>query len=305
MDHTVAHLMVTGLSGAGRSTALKMLEDSGYEAVDNLPFASLEQLAADVSEEGNSRPMAIGVDTRTRGFTAAKLLHFLAEQRTAGRVLQLLYLDCQNEILRRRFTETRRRHPLAFDQPVAEAIRQERVLLAPLQAEADLVIDTSELTPSELRQILQGHFTSAKTEAVEAASDLAISVLSFSYRYGLPREADLVFDTRFLRNPHYDPRLKAGTGQDAEVGAYIAADPAFADFFRQLAGFLLPLLPRYHAEGKNYLTVAIGCTGGRHRSVYVAEELAGALRGAGWAIRIRHRDLKRNDGERDIVDRSA
>lgn len=309
MDPVVSLILVSGLSGAGRSTALKILEDIGYDAVDNLPFSSLEQLTGEEEDEvewpEHFRAIAIGIDIRTRGFTPAKLLQFLAGQRAAGRKLKLLYLDCQDEVLRRRFTETRRSHPLALHQPVTQAISDERALLGPLQAEADLMIDTSELTPAELRQLLQGHFPAAKTPGTEARPRLAISVMSFSYRYGLPREADLVFDARFLRNPYYNRQLRPRTGQDADVGAYIAADPAFADFFRHLTAFLLPLLPRYQAEGKSYLTLAVGCTGGRHRSVYIAEQLTEILKKAGWDIHIRHRDLKRNEAVRDGVDRSA
>jgi UPF0042 nucleotide-binding protein len=199
--------------------------------------------------------------------------------------VKLLFLDCEDEELRRRFTQTRRRHPLAADRPVADGIRAERVLLRDLVERADLAVDTSTMTQAELKRIVQAQL------GLAGRPSLAVAVVSFSYRHGLPREADLVFDVRFLANPHYDPVLQPLTGQSASVGQFIERDPGFAAFFDGLTGMLASLLPRYEAEGKSYLTVAVGCTGGRHRSVYVTERLARWLQERGRAAALTHRDL--------------
>ncbi|TXH38746.1 MAG: RNase adapter RapZ [Rhodospirillaceae bacterium] len=287
-------ILVTGMAGAGRSTALKCLEDLGYEAVDNLPLAlaphllsGLSAASSDVTGERN-RPIAIGIDARTRDFTAQAVTDLVAQLR-GDRWLDstLIFMDCEDEILRRRFTETRRRHPLAPDGTVLDGIQQERRLIAPLRLLADLIIDTSDQASGDLKRLLSGRF------ALDRRSGVAISVVSFSFRRGLPREADLVFDVRFLDNPHYDPVLRPLTGEDEAVGAMIAADPAFATFFPALTDLLLPLLPGYEREGKSYLTVAIGCTGGRHRSVYVARRVAEWLRQRGQDVALTHRDLER------------
>jgi len=276
-------LVVTGLSGAGHTTALKILEDLGYEAVDNLPLLLLVGVTSDPGD--GERAIAVGIDSRTRDFTATALAERLDRLRADPRLeVKLIYLDCMDESLRRRFTETRRRHPLALDRPVADGIRQERQLLAPLRDQADLVVDTTDLTSADLRRLLRGHF------ALHPRPGLAFSVVSFSYRHGLPREADLVFDVRFLRNPHYDPALRPLTGRDPEVGNFIEADPAYAPFFATLTHLLLPLLPSFEREGKSYVTIAVGCTGGRHRSVFVAERLAAWLGTQGRTVNIRHRD---------------
>ncbi len=282
-------IVVSGLSGAGKTTALKLLEDFGYEAVDNLPISLLRRLAmAEESEAGDvpaRRAIAVGVDSRTRDFQPDRLIALIGElKQRADLAVQLVYFDCEDEILLKRFTATRRRHPLAADRPVADGIAAERHLMKPLQAEADQVFDTSAVTLPELRQLLAAQF------ALDALPGLSIMVLSFSYKLGLPREADLVFDVRFLRNPHYDEQLRPQTGTDPAVEAYVAADPGYVDFFTRLNGMISSLLPRYAAEGKRYLTIAIGCTGGRHRSVVVAEALGRHLREAGQRVDIRHRD---------------
>jgi RNase adapter protein RapZ len=277
-------LLVTGLSGAGHSTALNLLEDLGYEAVDNLPLALLGGLTGGIVD-GPARPIAIGVDAGPRDFSPEDLIERLDRLRGEPNLeVKLIFLDCDDEVLRRRYTETRRRHPLALDRPVADGIAQERALLAPLRAAADLTIDTSELAIGDLKHLLQGHFALDRAGA-------AIAVLSFSYRQGLPREADLVFDARFLRNPHYEKALRPLSGRDRAVGDYLEDDPGFPGFFGALTGLLAPLLPRFEREGKSYLTLAIGCTGGRHRSVYVAEKLAAWLRQQGYMVGLRHRDL--------------
>jgi UPF0042 nucleotide-binding protein len=274
-------LIITGLSGGGHTTALRLLEDIGYEAVDNLPLS----LLGNVTSGAAHQPIAIGIDSRTRGFSPAALAEQLAHLKAGGRDVRLIFLVCSDEVLQRRFTETRRRHPLAVDRPVADGIRRERELLAPLHEMADLVIDTSELRIGDLKRALTSHFAADRT------ASLAIAVISFSYRQGLPREADLVLDARFLRNPHYEAALRDLTGRDAEVVRFIEADSGFAPFFAGLTGLLLPLLPRFEQEGKSYLTLAVGCTGGKHRSVMVAERLAAWLRAQGQSVELRHRDL--------------
>lgn len=283
-------LLITGLSGAGHTTALKLLEDVGYEAVDNLPLSLLSGLAG----SGFERPIAIGVDCRTRGFSAAALADWL-DRVGADPALQvrLIFLACSDEVLQRRFTETRRRHPLAVDRPVADGIRHERWLLAPLRDRADLVIDTSELAIGDLRRILHGHFAPRERPGV------ALAVVSFAYRHGLPREADLVLDVRFLANPHYVDELRPLSGRDAAVARFLEAEPGYGPFFAALTALLETLLPRYEVEGKSYLTLAIGCTGGRHRSVYIAERLAAWLAERGRAVSVSHRDLGRPPGGED------
>ena len=276
-------VLITGMSGAGRSIALKALEDIGYEAVDNLP---LKLLPALVGEAGD-RPVAVGIDTRTRDFAIAFVTDELdALRRDPAFEVRLVFLDCEDEVLRRRFTETRRRHPLALDRPVTDGIARERQLLAPLRDRADQVIDTSGLAIGDLRRLLQ-----AGAGPSESAK-LAVFVVSFAYRNGLPRDADLVFDVRFLRNPHYVPELKPRTGRDPEVRGYVEADPAFAPWFERLTQWLRPLLPRFEEEGKSYLTIGIGCTGGRHRSVTVAERLAAWFAAEGRRAELRHRDIE-------------
>jgi UPF0042 nucleotide-binding protein len=278
-------VLVTGLSGAGRGSILRVLEDLGFETVDNPPLRVLEELVG----EGEG-PLAAGIDTRTRGFVPAVALATLARLRARpGIAVSLVYATAEEAVLLRRFTETRRRHPLApggsLGSRVADGIARERELLGPLRDAADLVVDTSDLPLPELRRMIEGRFRP------EGAPGLSILVESFAFPKGLPREADTVFDLRFLRNPHYVAELRPKTGRDPAVAAYIEADPEFAPFWQRLTGFLVPLLPRYVAEGKKYLTVAVGCTGGRHRSVLVAERLVDYLRGLGWRAEVAHREL--------------
>lgn len=286
-------VLVTGLSGAGKTTALKALEDQGYEAVDNLPLSLLGNLLKgnEAARDGSGgRAVAISVDIRTRDFSVEsfnrELTPLLAHEDLE---VMLLFVDCDDDVLQRRFTETRRRHPLATDRPVRDGISHERQLLRRLRDRAHVVIDTSDLSNVEFRRLIAGHFRIADEPG------LAITVTSFSYPRGLPREADLVFDVRFLDNPHYDQQLRVKTGRDPAVGAYIARDPAFTPFFSNLTALLLSLLPHYTREGKSYLTIAIGCTGGRHRSVFVAEKLAQVLRNGGHHVNLWHRDI-------DVVD---
>jgi UPF0042 nucleotide-binding protein len=279
-------VLVTGMSGAGKTVALKALEDAGYEAVDNLPLSMLSSLVR--PDDHVDRPIAIGIDTRTRDFGTGPFLS--AIDRLKGEdalAIDVLFVDCDDEVLRRRFTETRRRHPLAADRPVVDGITAERSMIHALRDRADLILDTSALSQAELRRQVQDHF------ALDTKPGLAVSIISFAYRHGLPREADLVFDVRFLANPHYVPALEPLTGRDEAVGDYIRDDPGFAPFIEILTTMLRALLPRYQREGKSYLTVAIGCTGGKHRSVFVAELLAAQLRQLDYRVVLMHRDMER------------
>ena len=273
-------VVVTGMSGAGKTAALKALEDLGYEAVDNAPLALVAELVG--PERDSGRPLAIGIDIRTRDFTVAGLS---ARLDTLVAPVRLVFLDCGDEILRRRYSETRHRHPLAQAGRLTEAIGRERVLLAPLRERAHEAIDTSALTLAGLKRRL------ASACGLGDAPAPALSLVSFAYRNGLPPEADIVFDVRFLANPHYEPDLVSLTGLDAAVADFVEADPAFAPFFESLSEFLAVVLPRYRAEGKSYLTIAIGCTGGRHRSVFVVEKLAARLAGEGQQAAASHREL--------------
>lgn len=280
-------VVVTGLSGAGRATALRALEDLGYVAVDNLPLPLLGELVRSTAGSFHEMavPLAFGVDTRTYGFDAKRLVQRLNQLRQSQDLAaRLLYLDCDAEILQRRYTESRRPHPMAPDRPVADGIVDERRQIGWVRDSADVVIDTSALSPHQFKQILTGHFS------LDDRPGMRIAVMSFSYRRGVPREADLVFDVRFLKNPHYVPELKGLTGVDAEVAAFVATDPEYEPFIGRLEGLIGPLLPRFDAEGKSYLTVAVGCTGGRHRSITVAERLADWLRTAGRSVTVMHRD---------------
>ena len=282
-------VLITGLSGAGRATALKALEDLGFEAVDNLPLSLLADLLRPESE-ARTRNLALGLDVRTRDFASDAFLSELARLRgRADIAAELVFLDCDSDVLLRRYTETRRRHPLAIDRPVADGIAEERRILAPLRDIADHTIDTSQLGPHDLKRLLSIRF------ALADAPGLRLVVVSFSYRQGLPREADLVFDARFLANPHYVPALNPLSGRDRAVQDFVATDPDFPAFLNGIKSLMGPLLPRYEKEGKSYLTVAVGCTGGRHRSVFVAETLAGWLAQLGKSVTLAHRDLAQED----------
>jgi RNase adaptor protein for sRNA GlmZ degradation len=289
-------LIVSGMSGAGKSSTLKALEDMDYEAVDNLPLGLVDALFNSAQGgDGPPRPLAFGIDARTRSFDAEALVERLRSLRAEGVDIRLLYLDCSHEELTRRFSETRRRHPLALDRPAADGIDLERSLTAPLRRWADMVIDTTGLSVADLRRRIAerlGHSTEGS---------LTVTIESFGFAGGLPRDADLVFDMRFLANPHWDVALRPLTGEDPAVAAYVAADPAFAPAVDRIADLLLTLLPGYGREGKAYLTIAVGCTGGRHRSVAVARELHARLTAAGHAPLLVHRDLARTGNDAAIL----
>jgi RNase adapter protein RapZ len=282
-------LLVTGLSGAGKSTVLKTLEDLGWEVVDNLPLALLDRLLEAPLAQGatdGTQPLALGIGARTRDFDPKRIIERIRALREGHRLdVGMLFLDCAGSELERRYSETRRRHPLAPDRPASDGIARERELLAPLREWANRLIDTTDLSANMLAQKVRSTF------AVSGSDAPVLSIQSFGFARGIPRNADLVFDMRFLRNPHWDPVLRPGTGLDADVSAYVAADPAYSAAMEQIGSLLELLIPRYRAEGKAYVSVAIGCTGGRHRSVHVAEHLARRLRDAGFSPTITHRDL--------------
>lgn len=284
-------LLVTGMSGAGKSSALRVLEDLGYEAVDNLPLSLLGNLL-NVPEERDgllpTRPLALGIDTRTRAFSAQEVVEQLKALRVNQRYeVRLVYFDCGGEELVRRFSETRRRHPMAQDRPVQDGIARERELLEPLRRFADHLFDTTDFTVHQLKSMLTDVF------ALERKAGLTVTVMSFGFARGIPRDADLVFDMRFVRNPHWVDGLRDFTGRDEAVGAYIREDPAFAPAFDRIVGLVQELLPNYQREGKSYLTIAFGCTGGKHRSVYSAEQMTEILAASGWQPNLVHRDLSR------------
>ncbi|GAB0113085.1 RNase adapter RapZ [Acidisoma sp. C75] len=278
-------VLVSGLSGAGKSSILHTFEDLGYETVDNPPLSLLDDLLS-----RTDRALAIGIDARTRGFAAGAVVEAVGRlRRTAGLSVALIYATAEDAALLRRYTETRRRHPLAPQGQVRDGVAAERRLTEPLLAAADLVIDTSRLPLPELRQTIGQRF------GLSAREGLSLTLVSFAYRAGLPPEADLVFDARFLRNPHYEPTLRPRTGLDPEVCAYIRQDPDCATFQDAIRSMVLLLLPRFVQEGKKYVTVAIGCSGGRHRSVFLIESLGEVVRDAGWQPLILHRELGREE----------
>jgi len=277
-------VLVTGVSGAGKSSALRALEDLGYEAIDNVPISLIPRL---VAADGDARAIAIGVDIRTRDFDAEAFLRKLKQLgKREDLDVRMLFIDCGDDVLIERFGETRRRHPLAADRPISDGLKQERDLLAPLIQRADMRVDTTEMHARQLKQLLQERY------ALNGRPELTICLTSFGFKNGLPRDADLVFDVRFLSNPHYEPDLRPQSGRDAPVAAFIEQDPALETFFANLTQLLAPLIPAYGREGKSYLTIAVGCTGGRHRSVYTAERLAGWLADQGHSVQLRHRDLE-------------
>jgi UPF0042 nucleotide-binding protein len=280
-------LLVTGMAGAGKTTVLKVLEDLGWEVIDNFPIRMLEGLIGNPSSRGDLRmPLAIGFDTRTRGFDPNKIIQRVKKLNQRDDLeLTTVFLDCSGKELERRYNETRRRHPLADDMPVAAGIAAERELLEPMRRWADMVIDTTEFAVNELQQVIRERFADQGDQA------MTVTISSFGFSRGMPPAADLVFDMRFLDNPHWIAELRPLTGQDAAVGEHIRKDPAFTEAFNHIRDLILMLLPRYQAQGKAYVHIAFGCTGGRHRSVFVAEAIAAALRGHGFSPTLLHRNL--------------
>ncbi|MEF9600928.1 RNase adapter RapZ [Paracoccus sp. PXZ] len=280
-------VLITGPSGAGRSTAINVLEDLGYEAIDNLPLSLIPRLL-----DGPARPMplALGLDVRNRDFSVANLIELIDRlTRLPEYAPELLFLDCTTEQLLRRFNETRRRHPLRTEGSPLDAILAERDMLAPIRARADVLVDTSELSPHDLKAELARWFET------EPGRRLTVSVQSFSYKRGVPRGVDMMFDCRFLANPHWRRELRPLDGRDSAVQQYVMADSRFDEFFRRVRDLVLFALPAHLEEGKAHLAIGFGCTGGRHRSVTTAEKMADALAKAGWQVSIRHRELERRE----------
>lgn len=278
-------VIITGPAGAGRGTAIGGLEDLGFEAIDNLPLSFVPRL---VSGPHLERSLTIGIDPRNRDFSVERLLASLADIEAAtGRAPVLTYLHCDADALLRRYSETRRRHPLSPTESAIVGIEREITLLAPLKLRADMLIDTTDLTPRDLRAEIARQFGRG------AAGDLAITLESFSFKRGTPIGADMIIDVRFLRNPHWEAGLRVLDGRDASVRTFVAEDPAFRPFYDRLVDLLRFLLPKYRDEGKSYFGLGLGCTGGKHRSVMLVEMLAKALADDGWQVSIRHRDLER------------
>jgi UPF0042 nucleotide-binding protein len=287
-DVNTTVVLVTGPSGAGRSTAINAFEDLGYETIDNIPLALLPRLIAGPT---GGRPMALGIDVRTRDFSVRGVLDaYDAFKQDELMEPSLLFMDCQTEALLRRYSETRRRHPLAPEETPLRGIELENELLKTLRSRADVLIDTTTLTPHDLKAEIGNLFSAP------GVAGLAISVQSFSYKRGIPRGIDMVMDCRFLRNPYWDKSLRGKTGEDKDVLAYVAADSKYQAFFEQLTDMVRLLLPAYRDEGKAHFSLGLGCTGGQHRSVAVAEELANALEAEGWQVSKRHREMERRGG---------
>jgi UPF0042 nucleotide-binding protein len=281
-------LLITGLSGAGRSEAARSLEDLGYFVVDNLPPALLPKMAELAAGPGGPGRVAIVVDARGGVFfrELSRALEELRRQRVASRIV---FLDASDEDLVNRYEATRRRHPLAPGDRVAEGIRKERLMMEGLREEADLVIDTTGLTPHDLRDRMREMFSEAPPEA-----GLLVTVVSFGFKYGSPRDADLVLDVRFLPNPHWVDELRPLPGTNAKVRGYVEGQAQYGPFMKRLESLLDVVVPGYVDEGKSYLTVAVGCTGGRHRSVVVASDLADYFKERGHRVSVDYRDVDRD-----------
>jgi len=276
-------VFVTGPSGAGRSSALNVMEDAGFEVIDNLPIRLMPLLFDEMEQK---RPLALGIDARNRDFSTNAVIDLLGQlSLRPGVVAELLFLDCSTDVLLRRFSETRRRHPMAPEDCPAEGIEAEQDLLAPLRARADVLIDTTELNVHELRAEVEHWF------APGGKRHLAVTVQSFSYKRGLPRSVDMVYDCRFLKNPYWQPALRELDGTDARVASYVGTDKRYDAFARQVLDLSLLILPACREEGKSHFSIAFGCTGGQHRSVTLAESHALRLAQEGWQVSIRHREL--------------
>jgi RNase adapter protein RapZ len=279
-------VVLTGMSGSGKSTAIRALEDAGYFCIDNLPVLLVPRLTELAELGGSATRLGLVIDAR-EGTMLAEAPRVLADLRREGHQVAVLFLDASDESLQRRFSETRRRHPLAPEGSVAEGLQRERRMLHELRLMADQVIDTSGLTVHDLKRDVQMRF------AEEGQGEANLTLLSFGYRYGVPPQADLMLDLRFLPNPYFVPELKGLTGLDARVSSYVLAADGAQEFLNRVQSLCEFLFPRYQREGKAYLTVALGCTGGKHRSVAMAEELLRRLGSAFPRIRAQHRDIEK------------
>ncbi|TNE67174.1 MAG: RNase adapter RapZ [Alphaproteobacteria bacterium] len=284
-------VIVTGLSGAGKSSALNAFEDIGFQAIDNLPLTLLPELLQAPTRSDDDRPIAIGIDSRTLHFSPEQFRLAVKELKSRDDIhLHVLFMEASDDVLMKRFSETRRVHPLGEGKLLRAAIRQERDLMAPIRPVIDGLIDTSARTGAETRRVVISRF------AADKAPKMIVTCMSFGFANGVPRDADLVFDVRFLRNPHYVPDLKPMTGREEPVANYVRADEAFAPFLEKVRDLISFLLPRYRAEGKSYLTLAFGCTGGKHRSVTMAETVAAQMSLDDMAVNLYHRELSGDEG---------
>ncbi|TKW67654.1 MAG: RNase adapter RapZ [Paracoccus denitrificans] len=283
-------VLVTGPSGAGRSTAIDVLEDLGYEAIDNLPLSLVPRL---LDGPARDAPLALGLDIRNRDFSASAVIELIDHlTRHPAYVAEVLYLDCDSATLVRRFNETRRRHPMAAEGAPADGILAEKDIMGPIKARADVLVDTSDMSPHDLKAELARFYDALPGHR------LTVSVQSFSYKRGVPRGIDMMFDCRFLENPHWEPHLRALTGRDPSVQRFVEADPRFEEFRQKILDLVLFVLPAHLSEGKTHLAIGFGCTGGQHRSVTMAEIMSQALAEHGWQVSKRHRELERRDAER-------
>lgn len=285
-------VIVTGMSGGGKSTAIRMLEDLGFYCVDNLPVSLIEKFAEVVSMPASEiTKVALGLDVRT-DHKFEEVISAIGAVRDKGYPVEVLFMDASDDILIRRYKETRRAHPLSGELRVEDGIIKERKILEDIRAKADYVIDTSQLLTRELREMLENIFVNNK-----AYNSLMVTILSFGFKYGIPVDADLVFDVRFLPNPFYIEELKTKTGNDEAVRGYVMAFSEAGEFVKRLKDLLRFLIPGYIKEGKSSLVVAIGCTGGQHRSVTIANAVYEALKdGGNYGIKIAHRDAKKANG---------
>jgi UPF0042 nucleotide-binding protein len=280
-------ILVSGPAGAGRTTAIRSLEDLGFEAIDNLP---LDLVKSVLKPKKLNAKIAIGLDTRGRDFSVNGLLGLLTSLSSLDHVeFELLYLSCTMEVLLRRYSETRRRHPLANGNSPHEGIEQELILLEPIRTRANILIETSDLTPHDLKASIKKLFLNSESNS------LSISLKSFSYKRGLPRGADIILDCRFLKNPHWQEELRKKTGLEPDVSKFVSSDPKFSEFIERVTKLLLFLLPLFKEEGKSSVEIGFGCTGGMHRSVAVTETVAKELAGSNWNVSIKHREIERLD----------
>lgn len=279
--------IITGLSGAGKTNAIRIFEDWGYFCIDNLPPSLLAETVAMIEEAGDIQRLALGVDVRSRGFFDSLMPALDAMEAVNGKP-NILFLDADTPTLVKRFKETRRRHPMASEGMLIEDIQSERYRLETIRGKADVIIDTSNLRPKDLKEVLERRIYSGRRE-----NQFKVHILSFGFKYGAPWDADLVMDVRFLPNPHYIPELRPFTGLDAPVRDYVMEHEVSQVFFQQFSQLLIYLIPKYIEEGKTNLVVAIGCTGGQHRSVTLAEKFYTAVKEAGYDAGVRHRDIER------------
>jgi UPF0042 nucleotide-binding protein len=279
-------VIVTGLSGSGRSAALKAFEDMGFYCVDNLPLVLLTAFVEFAQRSEEAFRSAIGIDIREKVFTE-RFPALYGNLKAAGSAIEMLFLDASDQTIVRRFSETRRPHPLAKGTtPLLDGIRKERAALAEVKKLADRIIETSDYTVHDLRQAVERHYSQD-----DVTRPMVITLVTFGYKFGVPYDVDLLFDLRFLPNPHFVPELRALTGEDPAVREYIMERPDSGEFLRRLEEFLEYLLPRYRSEGKSYLTIGFGCTGGRHRSVAISLLVAERLREKGYEVNVKHRDI--------------